>query len=84
MHLETEQRTLHGARYWTVHPVIEPVWDQDPEIWHKMMQWMLDNFGPSAANGVWTPGYPWYANNARFWFRNEADMLLFVLRWDGA
>ena len=77
MRLETEQRKLHGARYYTVAPI------HAAHLWPAMMQWMLDNFGPSAEDGVWTPGYPWYANNARFWFRNEADMLLFCLRWGG-
>lgn len=78
MRLETEERKLHGARYYTVAPI------NAAHLWPDMMQWMLDNFGPSAEDGVWTPGYPWYANNARFWFRNEADMLLFCLRWGGA
>ena len=77
MRLETEERKLHGSRYYTVAPI------NAAHLWPDMMQWVLDNFGPSAADGVWTPGYPWYANNARFWFRKQEDLLLFCLRWGG-
>lgn len=77
MRLETEERKLHGSRYYTVAPI------NAAHLWPDMMQWMLDNFGPSAADGVWTPGYPWYANNAKFWFRKQEDLLLFCLRWGG-
>ena len=81
MQLIREERRVSGARYWTVHPVIEPVYDQNPEIWRKMMTWMIETFGPTPDDGVWTPGARWYANNAKFWFRYEADLTLFMLRW---
>lgn len=76
-----EERRVSGARYYTVHPVIEPVYDQNPEIWRNMMSWMIETFGPTPDDGVWTPGGRWYANNAKFWFRYEADLTLFMLRW---
>lgn len=34
----------------------------------------------SAWDGVWTPDQRWYANNAKFWFRNPKDRDWFVLR----
>jgi hypothetical protein len=46
-----------------------------------MMEWMINTFGPSAVDGVWTPGMRWYANGAKFWFRNQKDLDWFVLRW---
>ena len=72
--LELNEGTVYGARYLTVHP-------SNSWHWNDMMAWMVETFGPTAHDGVWTPNMRWYANNAKFWFRNEADQLLFVLRW---
>lgn len=74
---------IHGARYYTVKPEFE--W-RDPigpinKTWQDMMEWCVGTLGPSAEMGVWTPGARWYANNAKFWFRSEEDMLVFILRW---
>ena len=66
--------TIYGTEYLTVHP-------NNSTAWNEMMAWMIEQFGPSADNGVWTPDMRWYANNAKFWFRNEQDLLLFVLKW---
>lgn len=50
--------------------------------WNDMMQWMVDTFGAlDDANGVFTPNQRWYANNAKFWFRDQKDRDWFVLRW---
>ncbi len=72
--LELSEGRVSGARYLTVHPT-------NSDNWNEMMEWMVETFGPTAHDGVWTPGMRWYANNAKFWFRNEADQLLFVLKW---
>ena len=72
--LELNEGRVYGARYLTVHP-------SNSWHWNDMMAWMVETFGPTAHDGVWTPSMRWYANNAKFWFRNEADQLLFVLRW---
>jgi hypothetical protein len=74
MNLVFSQGHVYGDEYYTVHPVTG-------SQWHGMMQWMVDTFGPSAIDGVWTPNMRWYANNAKFWFRNEKDLTMFVLRW---
>jgi hypothetical protein len=72
--LELGEGRVYGARYLTVHP--SNSWQ-----WNEMMDWMVTTFGPSACDGVWTPGMRWYANNAKFWFRNEKDLNWFVLKW---
>ena len=72
--LELNEGRVYGSRYLTVHP-------SNSWHWNDMMAWMVETFGPTAHDGVWTPSMRWYANNAKFWFRNEADQLLFVLRW---
>lgn len=72
--LELDESRISGSRYLTVHPT-------NGSHWNEMMAWMVDTFGPSAQDGVWTPGMRWYANNSKFWFRNAKDRDWFVLRW---
>ena len=72
--LELSQGQVYGSRYLTVHP-------SNGWHWNEMMAWMIEQFGPSACDGVWTPNMRWYANNAKFWFRNEEDLTMFILRW---
>jgi hypothetical protein len=72
--LELSEGRVYGTRYLGVHP--ENGWH-----WNEMMQWMVDTFGPTAHDGVWTPDMRWYANNAKFWFRDEKDLAWFMLRW---
>jgi hypothetical protein len=69
-----DEGRVYGAKYLTVHP--NNSWQ-----WNEMMDWMVKTFGPSAVDGVWTPNMRWYANNAKFWFRNEKDLNWFILRW---
>lgn len=72
--LELDEGRVYGARYLTVHP-------SNGSAWNEMMAWMVETFGPTAHDGVWTPNMRWYANNAKFWFRNQKDRDWFVLRW---
>lgn len=71
---ELSEGRVYGARYLTVHPT-------NGHTWNEMMAWMIDTFGPSAKDGVWTPNMRWYANNAKFWFRNQKDRDWFIMRW---
>ena len=72
--LAISEGRVFGSKYLTVHP-------SNGWHWNEMMEWMIKNFGPSAVDGVWTPNMRWYANNSKFWFRNEKDLTLFILRW---
>ena len=49
--------------------------------WQDMMEWCVTTLGPSAEMGVWEPGASWYANNGKFWFREEKDRQWFLLKW---
>ena len=71
---EFSEGRVYGAHYLTVHP-------SNSQQWNEMMEWMVETFGPSAHDGVWTPNMRWYANNAKFWFRDEKDLNWFVMRW---
>ena len=72
--LELSDGLVYGKRYLTVHP-------DNGEHWNEMMTWMVETFGPTAHDRVWTPDMRWYANNAKFWFQDPADLTLFLLKW---
>jgi len=82
--LELGEGRVYGARYWIVRPV--PGWDPNGDwggidTWQRMVKWLVETFGPTPEDGVWTPGMRWYVNDARFYFRTEADRDWFLLRW---
>ena len=68
---------VYGARYYCVEPI--------GGNWIDMETWCIETFG-SSGDSIWGSDIPepacrWYANNRKFWFRNEADRDLFLLRW---
>ena len=79
-HIKTGVYEIHGEAYHELRPV---GWmNVDDKInWLQMMSWAIENFGPTPEDGVWTSGARWYANNARFYFRNIEDRDWFLLRW---
>jgi hypothetical protein len=80
MLIEQSEGTVYGCRYYTVKTLtFDTGWyHQD---WHDMENWCKKTYGPTPEDGVWTPGARWYVNNAKFWFRDLADITLFMLRW---
>jgi len=78
--LELETNNIDDQIYYTVHVNGRHIYG-DYNIWEKMITWTVETFGPTADDGVWTPGARWYVNNARFWFREEKDREWFLLRW---
>ena len=80
MIIEQGEGTVYGCRYYTVKPQVKLFMDPNPD-WNKIIAWAVETYGPTPENGVWTPNARWYVNNAKFWFRNLADVTMFVLRW---
>ena len=73
--------TVFGTRYYTVEPR-NLEWQDSRRMWDDMMEWMVATFGPlDDSQGVFTPNQRWYANNAKFWFRDQKDLSWFMLRW---
>ena len=69
---------IHGARYYTAEPI--------GGNWREMEAWATQTYGE--VGSVWRadkwveqPAQRWYMNDRRFWFRNEADRTMFVLKW---
>ena len=86
MELECLEGRIHGARYYTVRPIFGwwfggNNWLIQRPNWKDLEDWCTETFGAMEETGVWVENCIWYANNGKFWFRNEADRALFVLRW---
>jgi hypothetical protein len=84
MDLTVSEGRVYGSRYHTVQPPSRLVptsggWYN--QYWIDMEKWCTETFGETPKDGVWTPGARWYANNGKFLFKDEADLLLFTLRW---
>jgi hypothetical protein len=76
--LVISEGTVYGARYHCVEPV--------GGSWIEMQEWCLNQFGDSGKH-IWgeketpEPQQRWYMNNRKFWFRNESDRTMFILKW---
>jgi len=76
--IKLSEGTVYGARYYTAEPV--------GGNWPEMEAWCYETFGDDVSP-IWgeakapEPAQRWYKNNRKFWFRNEKDRMLFVLKW---
>jgi len=76
--LKLSEGTVYGARYHCVEPI--------GGSWIEMQEWCFTQFGDSGKH-IWgeptspEPQQRWYMNNRKFWFRDQADQLMFVMRW---
>ena len=76
--LKLSEGTVYGSRYYC----IEPVGGSRP----KMELWCWKTFGENTGS-IWgeklapKPVMRWYMNNRKFWFRDQADQLMFVMKW---
>ena len=82
MDMSISTGTVYSVPYHTV----QPLFGADPATWFgsewaDMENWCTEVYGKTALDGVWTPGRRWYVNNQKFWFLNESDMTMFILRW---
>jgi hypothetical protein len=72
--------TVFGIRYHTMEPR-NLEWQDSRKIWDDMMLWCNHAFGELSLPWQTEPNGRWYANNAKFWFRDEKDLAWFMLRW---
>lgn len=77
MYTETvtvSQGTIFQKQYHTAEP-----WAGD---WKQMESWCRECFGdPGSVWDDFSSNNRWYMNSRRFWFRDEQDLLLFLLKW---
>lgn len=70
--------TVYGSDYHQIIPIITS------EEWNKMIVWCVKTYGPSGTKdlpGAWSINERWYANNAKFYFKDKKDCEWFMLRW---
>ena len=76
--IKLSEGTVYGARYYTAEVI--------GGSWHEMEHWCHETFGELGDN-MWgddrspKPAQRWYMNNRKFWFRNESDLTMFVMKW---
>jgi hypothetical protein len=76
--LVLSEGTVYGARYYTVEPV--------GGSWMDMEMWAIQVYG-DPGDKIWDsgpaplPAKRWYMNNRKFWFREEKDRTMFILKW---
>jgi hypothetical protein len=77
-YLEYNTGDVYGQPYLTIKP--------HHMNWFDIEKWCTGTFG-RAGNDMWgvdeppNPASRWYANNAKFWFRDRRDYDWFILRW---
>jgi hypothetical protein len=76
--LKLSEGTVYGSRYYCVEPI--------GGNWMDMEVWCMDMFG-GPGDKIWgeekapEPVRRWYMNNRKFWFHDELDRMVFVLKW---
>jgi hypothetical protein len=76
--LVLNEQVLSGCRYYTVEPI--------GGNWKDMELWAFQVFGNPGEiwpkqEFVWPEIPRWVMNNRKFWFRNERDRTMFIMRW---
>ena len=86
MKFNVSHGTIYGSRYHTVE-MLATHWGIMTIEWRPIEKWCTETFGPDGGN-TWDidgtvpdPMKRWYMNNRKFWFKDEADLTLFLLRW---
>lgn len=75
--IKLNEGTVYGSRYYTAEPI--------GGNWPEMELWCIEHFD-NAGSSIWGEKVPepqqrWYMNNRKFWFRDEIDRMIFVLKW---
>lgn len=76
--IKLSEGTVYGSRYYCAEPI--------GGNWMDMEVWCMDTFG-GPGDKMWgeekapKPAQRWYMNSRKFWFRDERDRMLFVLKW---
>ncbi len=83
--IEISEGRVFGSRYYVVTPSTQWIMTgSEPPYkgrWDELIDWCKETYGPTPADGIWTPNARWYVNNGKFWFRKESDRMLFLAKW---
>ena len=70
------KQKIHGITFYTAEPI--------GGIWKEMTSWVSKMCGSSInrrPTAKHIAKYRWFTNDHKFYFRNEADRTMFVLKW---
>ena len=79
--LEPSIGKVYGQDYYCVRPY-GFMWDNI--IWADFADWCKENMGSCGSgneNCAALPNHRWYDHHGRFWFRDEKDRIMFIMRW---
>jgi glycerol kinase len=76
--LDTAEGTVFGATYY----IVEPIGGN----WKDMEAWARQTYNDpadiwEAHNFMWPDCGRWYMNDRKFWFRDESDRTIFLMKW---
>jgi hypothetical protein len=74
--LELSEGTVFGQKYYCVEP---QGWIWRDFDWKDMVEWCESTM--ERESKTITPDLRWYVNSGQFWFRDEKDQVMFILRW---
>ena len=83
MNLIVEEGTVFGDPYYVVKDRYN-LWMLESRLqWRDMVDWCKKSFGPIPLNKMNTPlpNARWYNGNNSFWFKNQKDLSMFMLKW---
>jgi len=74
--LELSEGTIFGQKYYCVEP---QGWIWRDFEFKDMAEWCETTMGREP--DTITPNLRWYVSGGQFWFRDDADRTMFVMRW---
>lgn len=74
--LELTEGTVFGQKYYCVEP---QGWIWREFEFKDMVAWCEETM--EREPDTITPNLRWYVNSGQFWFRDEADRTMFVMKW---
>jgi hypothetical protein len=82
MNILVAEKRLNGARYYAATPItLVADITLTHRKWLDIEDWCYTNFGERPMNRWPDSGDRWFANDGAFWFRDEQDLMMFILRW---
>lgn len=81
MNFVLRESRVNGSRYYTVEMDLGLAGFLHSRRWQEVEDWCWTTFGPRPMNAWPEAGDRWFANNRKFWFREEKDLTLFLLKW---
>ena len=79
MKFTIEETRWHECWYSAV-SCLDGWYDLGPSQWNNLLTWCYESFGPRG--DAWSAkSHRWYANSGKLFFRDDADLTAFLLKW---